>query len=187
MSRLIFFALSLLSCLAAVAAGKSRGYSKTLEANPQHTMPGKEKLTHIHFFWHDILTGPNRSAAIVVPPRSNSSTFFGVVCAIDDPLTIGPDLSSGIIGRAQGLYAPTSQEESALLMAMNLVFMEGEYKGSTLTVLGRNPIFMKVREIPVIAGTGAFRFARGYVLLRTYQFNTKTGDAVVEYDVYVGH
>ncbi|KAI3414738.1 uncharacterized protein J3R85_015911 [Psidium guajava] len=187
MSRLIF-ALSLLSCLAvAAAAGKGRSYSKTLKANPQNIVPVKEKLTHIHFFFHDILTGPNTSVVTIVPPHSNSSTFFGLVRVIDNPLTMGPDLSSGIIGRAQGLYAPASQEEVALLLAMNLVFTEGDYKGSTLTVLGRNSVYMKVREMPVIGGTSAFRFARGYVQARTNQINTKTGSAVVEYDAYVWH
>ncbi|XP_030547597.2 dirigent protein 19-like [Rhodamnia argentea] len=106
---------------------------------------------------------------------------------IDDLLTTEPNLSSGIIGRAQGLYAPASQEEVALLQATNLVFTEGQYKGSTLTVLGRNSIFAKVREMPVMGGTGAFRFARGYILLRTYEFNKKTLYAIVECDVYVWH
>ncbi|KAF8041014.1 hypothetical protein BT93_B3054 [Corymbia citriodora subsp. variegata] len=186
MSRLTS-ALFLLSCLAAAAAGESRTYSETLEANPRNAIPRNEKLTRIHFFLHDILTGPSPSALPIVPPRSNSSTYFGLVCAIDDPLTIGPDPSSDVVGRAQGLYAPASQEELALLLAVNLVFTEGEYKGSTLTVLGRNSVFMKVREMPVIGGTGAFRFARGYVLARTYQFDTKTANAVIEYDVYVWH
>ncbi|XP_030547564.1 dirigent protein 22-like [Rhodamnia argentea] len=186
MSRLVI-ALSLLSCVAVAAAGKSHGYARNLEADLQNTIPRKEKLTHIHFFFHDILTGPNPSAITIVPPRSNLSTLFGQVCVIDDPLTMGPDLNSGIIGRAQGLYSSASQEEAALLLAMNLVFTEGEHKGSTLTVLGRNSIFMKVREMPVIGGTGVFRFARGYVNARTYQFDMKTGLTIVEYDVYVWH
>ncbi|KAF8041013.1 hypothetical protein BT93_B3053 [Corymbia citriodora subsp. variegata] len=186
MSRLIF-ALSLLSCLAVTATKKSHGYSETVEANPPNTLPKKEKLTHIHFFWHDIVTGPNLSAVAVVPPQPNSPTFFGSVSVIDDAMTIGPDLSSGIIGRAQGLYTLASRGELALLMAMNLVFTEGEYEGSTLTVLGRNSVSMKVREMPVIGGTNAFRLARGYVHARTYQFNLKNGNAIVEYDVYVWH
>ncbi|XP_030547595.1 dirigent protein 22-like [Rhodamnia argentea] len=147
-------------------------------------MPRKEKLTHLHFFWHDIFTGPNLSAVIIVSPKSNSFAFFGSVSVINDALTIGPDLSSGIIGRAQGLYLSASQEEIAALMAMNLVFTEGEYKGSTLTMLRRNTIFMKVREMPVIGRTSSFRFARGYVHVRTYQFDPKTGLTVVEYDAF---
>ncbi|KAB1227900.1 Dirigent protein 19 [Morella rubra] len=82
---------------------------------------------------------------------------------IDDPLTLGPKLSSKLIGRAQGFYALASQEEVGLLMAMNFAFTEGKYNGSTITVLGRNAVFTKVREMPVIGGSGLFRFATGYV------------------------
>ncbi|OWM69255.1 hypothetical protein CDL15_Pgr025442 [Punica granatum] len=46
-------------------------------------------------------------------------------------------------------------------MAMNFAFVEGKYNGSSLTVLGRNPVFDAVREMPVVGGIGLFRFAHG--------------------------
>ncbi|RYR27056.1 hypothetical protein Ahy_B02g061382 isoform B [Arachis hypogaea] len=106
---------------------------------------------------------------------------------LDNPLTLGPNLSSKLVGRAQGFYSSTSQTEADLLMAMNFAFVDGKYNGSSITVLGRNPIFNKVREMPVIGGSGFFRFARGYVQLNTYSVNLKTNDAIVEYNVYVNH
>ncbi|KAE9462310.1 hypothetical protein C3L33_05780, partial [Rhododendron williamsianum] len=92
-----------------------------------------------------------------------------------------------MVGRAQGLYGSASQQGVGLLMVMNFAFIEGKYNGSTITVLGRNMIFSKVREMAVIGGTGLFRFARGYVEARTSTVDLKTGDAVVEYNVYVMH
>lgn len=106
---------------------------------------------------------------------------------IDNPLTLGPELSSKVVGKAQGFYALASQEEFGLLMTMNFVFTEGKYNGSTITVLGRNAVFDQVREMPVIGGSGLFRFARGYVEARTHMFDLKSGDATVEYNVYVMH
>ncbi|XP_059625421.1 dirigent protein 22-like [Cornus florida] len=148
----------------------------------------KEKLSHLRFFWHDIFTGKNPSAATVVQAPSNTSrTSFGRIVVIDDPLTEGPQLSSKIIGRAQGLYTLASQQVVSLLMAMNFAFIEGKYKGSTITVLGRNPVRDKVREMPVIGGSGLFRFASGYVQAKTYKFNMTSGDATVEYNVCVLH
>lgn len=96
-------------------------------------------------------------------------------------------MSSKMVGRAQGFYALASKEEIGLLMAMNFAFVEGKYNGSCITVLGRNTVFSQVREMPVIGGSGLFRFARGYVQARTHTLDLKTGDATVEYSVYVLH
>ena len=148
----------------------------------------KEKLSHFRFYWHDVMSGKNPTSIQVVPPVSNmSSTFFGTVQMIDNPLTATPDPKSKLWGRAQGLYASTSQEELVLLMAMNLEFTSGKYKGSSITIFGRNQVMAKVREMPVIGGSGLFRFARGYAEARTSKVDFKTGDAVVEYNIYVLH
>lgn len=106
---------------------------------------------------------------------------------IDDPLTVGPERSSKIIGRAQGIYASACLSETRLLMALNYVFLEGKYNGSSLSILGTNPVFSTVREMPVVGGSGLFRFASGYALAKTRMFNISNGDAVVEYNVYVLH
>ncbi|XVF19174.1 hypothetical protein REPUB_Repub11eG0087100 [Reevesia pubescens] len=147
----------------------------------------KEKLSHFRLYWHDIVGGRNPTAVPVVPPSSNSSTAFGMISVIDDPLTMGPELSSKLVGRAQGFYSSASQQEVGLFMAMNFAFMDGKYNGSSIAVLGRNTVFSKVREMPVIGGSGLFRFARGYVQARTHWFDPTTGDAVVEYNCYVMH
>ena len=70
---------------------------------------------------------------------------------------------------------------------MNFAFVEGRFNGSALSILGRNRVLDPVREMPVIGGSGIFRFVRGYALARTITYNQKTGDAVVEYNVFVMH
>ena len=149
----------------------------------------REKLSHLHFYFHDILSGPKPTAGRVAQAAmtNTSSTSFGAVSVIDDALTILPDNSSKVVGRAQGIYASASQSETGLLMVLNFAFIEGEYNGSTLSVLGRNTILSTVRELPIVGGSGVFRFARGYAHAKTYTFDTKTGDAVVEYNVYALH
>ena len=149
----------------------------------------REKLSHLHFYFHDILSGPKPSAVRVAQAAmtNTSSTLFGAVSVIDDALTMLPDNSSKVVGRAQGIYASASQSETGLLMVLNFAFIEGEYNGSTLSVLGRNTILSTVRELPIVGGSGVFRFARGYAHAKTYTFDTKTGDAVVEYNVYALH
>ncbi|KAG6401285.1 hypothetical protein SASPL_138137 [Salvia splendens] len=104
---------------------------------------------------------------------------------IENPLTLGPELSSKAVGKAQGFYGMASQEELGLLMAMNFFFTTGKYNGSSITILGRNAVFDHVREMPVIGGSGLFRWARGYVQGRTHVFDPKSGAATVEYTIYV--
>ncbi|KAJ9153360.1 hypothetical protein P3X46_026808 [Hevea brasiliensis] len=148
----------------------------------------KEKLTHFRFYWHDIYSGPNPTVVPIVNSTiKNSVSGFGFISMMDDPLTLEPQQSSKLVGRAQGLYGAASQEEVGLLMVMNFVFLEGKYNGSTITILGRNKALEKVREMPVISGTGLFRFARGYVEASTHSYNQTSGDAVVEYNAYVLH
>lgn len=110
----------------------------------------KEKLTHFRLYWHDIVDGPNPTAVTIVKPPSNSSqTRFGLIRMIDNRLTQGPESSSKLLGRAQGIYASASQEDISLLMAQNFAFVEGKYNGSTIALMGRNSILNKVRELSV--------------------------------------
>ncbi|KAG1362666.1 dirigent protein 21 [Cocos nucifera] len=152
----------------------------------------EENSTHLHFYMHDIASNPNPTAIRVVKgplPLPGLPNFnFGDIFVMDDPLTEGPNLTSKLVGRAQGSYMAASQDSDvALLWTTNLVFKEGKYNGSTLSILSRDAIFAPVRELPVVGGTGIFRLARGYALLKTYSFNTTSGDAVLELDVYVLH
>ncbi|WOL04087.1 hypothetical protein Cni_G12808 [Canna indica] len=146
----------------------------------------KQKLSHLHFYFHDIVSGRNATAVPVAKPSTQTRALFGMITVMDDPLTEGPEPTSKPVGRAQGAYAVASLGELAFLQAMNMVFTEGKYNGSVLTVLGRNTPFHEVREMPVVGGSGLFRFARGYALAHTISLSS-SGDAVVEYNVYVMH
>ncbi|KAJ3701734.1 hypothetical protein LUZ61_005439 [Rhynchospora tenuis] len=153
---------------------------------PKHD---SENSVHLRFFLHDTISGPNPTAIQVAQAATSKtfSTLFGDVMVIDDPLTVGPDINSKLVGRAQGLYSSSGKDAVGLLMAMSFVFSDDKYNGSSIVVLGRNDVFSAVREMPVVGGSGVFRLTSGYVQLKTYSFNTTSGDAVVEYNVFVAH
>ncbi|KAK7374002.1 hypothetical protein VNO80_07425 [Phaseolus coccineus] len=162
-------------------------FVRTLDRKMLGFDENQEKFSHFRFYWHDVVSGRNPSSIEVVSSGKNSTTSFGSVNMIENPLTLEPQLNSQLVGKAQGFYASTSQSEVTLLMAMNFAITEGKYNGSSITILGRNPVFNKKREMPVIGGSGLFRFARGYAQLRTHYFSPTTRDAIVEYTVYVLH
>jgi hypothetical protein len=166
---LIIFAIFFLSTY---VSAETPTFSRNL--SPSSLGLKREKLTHLHFYFHDIVSGPKPTAVQVAHAAmtNTSSTGFGFVVVLDDPLTILPENTSKVVGRAQGIYASASQSEIGLLMVLNYVFIEGKYNGSSLSVLGRNTILSKVREMPIVGGSGVFRFARGYAQARTYTFDT---------------
>ncbi|KAA8536007.1 hypothetical protein F0562_028485 [Nyssa sinensis] len=149
----------------------------------------KEKVTKLHFYFHDIASGKNPTAVQVAQPNATnkSPAFFGIIMMVDDPLTVRPEPTSNIMGRAQGFYGFAGMEEIELIMTMNIVFTEGEYNGSSLSILGRNPVFHRYREMPVVGGSGFFRLARGIATAKTYWVNFTSGDATVEYNIIVAH
>ncbi|CAI9301393.1 unnamed protein product [Lactuca saligna] len=173
--------------LSLLLAGKSQTFSTSLRRT---AMPrGKQNLTHLHFFYHNVVGGPNATAIRVAeaPITNTSATGFGAVIMVDNLLTVGPEPNSTRVGRAQGMYASADLNNMSFMMVHNYVFDEERYNGSTLSILGRNPLMLPVREFPVIGGSGVFRFARGYAEARTYFLNATNRDAIVEYNIYVLH
>ncbi|KAK8649342.1 hypothetical protein V6N13_130072 [Hibiscus sabdariffa] len=186
-SYAFFFLFTLLFFSINLASAKSNGFSNVL--SPKKLGVKREKLSHLHFYFHDILSGRNPTAIRVADAAmtNKSKTSFGAVEMADEPLTEAPDRNSKLVGKAQGIYASAAQDEVGFLMVMNFAFMEGKYNGSSLSLLGRNTVLSTVREMPIVGGSGLFRFARGYAQAKTHTFDPKTGNAVVEYNVYVFH
>ncbi|KAA8542589.1 hypothetical protein F0562_023741 [Nyssa sinensis] len=152
----------------------------------------KSKVTKIQFYMHDIVGGPNATAVRVAGRSSNFSgsdpiaAVFGSIYVMDNPLTTTPRPNSTVIGRAQGIYAMSSQQgEFSLLMTLTYGFISGPYNGSSFSVVGRNPVMKEVREMPVVGGTGLFRLARGYCFAKTHSMNQM--DAVIGYNATLIH
>lgn len=181
----LFFVIIAISFSSHPTTAKTDRFSRTI--SPATLRLKRQKLSHLHFYFHDVIGGRNQTAVRVAaaPTASKSPTGFGTVVMMDDPLTEGPELGSKVVGRAQGIYASASQSELGLLMVLNFAFTEGKYNGSNLSVLGRNTVASAVREMPIVGGSEVFRFARGYAQARTHYFGAL--EAVVEYNVYVFH
>ncbi|MED6212288.1 hypothetical protein PIB30_081851, partial [Stylosanthes scabra] len=147
----------------------------------------EEKVTNLHFYLFDILSGKNPTAVEISRPNktvgAKLATPFGHVYAIDDPLREGPLENSTVIGNARGLYLSSSQgEDLTLLMAVDFGFTTGEFNGSSISVLSRNPVTETRRELALVGGRGKFQLARGFAKLRTHYLNTENGDAIIEYN-----
>ncbi|KAI5388063.1 dirigent protein 23 [Lathyrus oleraceus] len=150
----------------------------------------QETQTNLQFYFHDTVSGKNPSVVKVAEPVDKSKPFvtqFGSIWMADDPLTETSDPKSKLVGRAQGIYASSCQQEPGLLMSLSYSFVDGPYNGSTFALVGKNSVMNPVREMPVVGGTGLFRMARGYAIAKTHMYNLTTGDAIVGYNVTLVH
>jgi hypothetical protein len=152
----------------------------------------KQKVTHLHFYLFDILSGNKPTAVQIAQPNitigHKSTTPFGHLYAIDDLLREGPNESSKVIGNAQGLYISSSRsEDMTIVMYIDFGFTIGKFKGSSISVFSRNPITEPIREFAVVGGRGKFRLARGFVECKTHFFDPKPSNAILEYHVTVLH
>ncbi|KQK15143.1 dirigent protein 1 [Brachypodium distachyon] len=129
------------------------------------------KPTHIRLYVHEKFEGANATVAspLLRSPLGRNATF-GEIGVLDDELRTGPRRrSSELVGRYQGFFVGTDLARPSYLSAITLVFTAaGERRrGSTLTVQGQysfdvdGPV-----ERAVVGGTGEFRMASGYSVLK---------------------
>ncbi|XP_073152334.1 dirigent protein 21-like [Henckelia pumila] len=147
-----------------------------------------QNLTKLQLYVRDIFSAPVQSNQVVATADSTfkSPTLFGLVSVLDDPITVGPESGSAVLGQAQGLIVFSSLEKISLHMTLTLVFTSGPYNGSSLNLVGHNPYLEDLRRVPIVGGTGAFLLAQGVTLIHTVSSNS-SGDAILQYDVYILH
>ncbi|CAN8276695.1 unnamed protein product [Cochlearia groenlandica] len=187
----LIFALLCLT-VTAIKNNSTTYYGKTKPANLK-----VEKMTRVTFYLHDTLSGLNPSAVRIAHPNLtvsgavDSPVSFGSLFAMDDPLTIGPEKDSPVIGNGRGMYLSGSKDMArfTIVMYADLAFTTGKFNGSSISVFSRNPVAEEAgeREISIVGGRGGFRMARGFVKIKTVKIDMKSGDAVLRYDATVYH
>ncbi|KAL0365645.1 UNVERIFIED_CONTAM: Dirigent protein 11 [Sesamum angustifolium] len=94
-------------------------------------------------------------------------------------------MKSEPIGRFQGVATSADLKTTAVELNAFFDFTSGGVNGSTISISGRNPLVMNgVIELPVVGGTGMFRFARGYVI-KNYTTIVENEYVLVESTIYV--
>ncbi|XP_066305720.1 dirigent protein 1-like [Miscanthus floridulus] len=170
----LLFLLALTSSVAVLAAAAAAG------SEGDH-----HGLTHIHLYVHETYTGANATATAVLQSPLGANSSFGSMGVVDDEIRVGPDRSSQLVGRYQGVFFGTSLElGKGYLTSITLVFTAGEYGGSTLSVQGPLLGFTGTIERAVVGGTGKFRLARGYMLFKMISKPTPETD-VNEINLFV--
>ncbi|KAJ7980912.1 Dirigent protein [Quillaja saponaria] len=116
--------------------------------------------------------------------------MFGTLTVIDDELTEGHELGSGLLGKAQGFYIASSVDGSSQTMAFTAMFQKSGYADS-LSFFGVHRTAVSESHLAVMGGTGKYVNAQGYVIVKTYpasslqQHNTDGVETVLQFTVYL--
>ncbi len=109
----------------------------------------------------------NNNATTTTSDNNNGIGGFGSVFVFDDPLTVGPSLSSPVFGRAQGMFVANSLSGDNVMVLCTIIINDAFHRG-TINLQGADGYRLPEREIPVVGGTEDFRYKSGYAQFKTF-------------------
>ncbi|MBA0700908.1 hypothetical protein Goari_022586, partial [Gossypium aridum] len=121
------------------------------------------------------------------PGKLWSFTQFKTLFVSDDLITQGPELTSPVVGRGQGIYMPMSLDGVNAYVSFSLVFTNKAYSGSTIHVQGSSNQLLVVSEYNVVFETGKFRYATGYITFETLSFDPSTFYSLAGANISIRH
>lgn len=114
--------------------------------------------------------------------------MFGTMTVIDDELTEGHELGSGLVGKAQGFYVASSEDGSSQTMAFTAMFEDGNYVDS-LSFFGVHRTAVSQSQLAIMGGTGKYVNAKGFAIVKTLpsvnQHNIDGLESLLEFTVYI--
>ncbi|PWA34324.1 plant disease resistance response protein [Artemisia annua] len=133
------------------------------------------------------LTGLGGTTSALPQGNALQQFMFGTLTVIDDELTEGHELGSGLIGKAQGYYVSSSIDGKSQTMAFTVMFMHGSYIDS-LSFMGVHRSAVAESQLAVMGGTGKYVNAKGHAIVKTFQGtnqNTDGTETLLHFTVYL--
>ncbi|CAN8295096.1 unnamed protein product [Cochlearia groenlandica] len=93
--------------------------------------------------------------------------MFGTMTVMDNELTEGNELGSGLLGKAQGFYVASAIDGTSQTMAFTAMFESGGYEDS-ISFFGVHRTAASESHLGVMGGTGKYVNARGYAVAKTF-------------------
>lgn len=99
--------------------------------------------------------------------------MFGTLTVMDNELTEGHELGSGLLGKAQGFYVASALDGTSQTMAFTAMFESGGYEDS-ISFFGVHRTAASESHLGVMGGTGKYVNARGYSIVKTFTGSSGT-------------
>lgn len=137
---------------------------------------------------------PFVTAGQLPPAAALQQLMFGTITVVDDELTEGHELGSGVIGRAQGFYLASSLDGTSQTLSLTVLF-HGEHDHNdtlddAISFFGVHRTASHASHIAVVGGTGKFEHAKGYAVVETLhnqenQHVTDGRDTILHFSIYL--
>lgn len=131
---------------------------------------------------------PSVNAGQLPSGVSIQQLMFGTMTVIDDELTEGHELGSGLIGKAQGFYVVSSEDGNSQTMAFTTMFESGHYVDS-LSFFGVHRTAVSESHLAIMGGTGKYVNAKGYANVKTLpgtnQHETDGVETLLQFTLYI--
>lgn len=119
--------------------------------------------------------------------------MFGSITVVDNELTEGHELGSGVVGKAQGFYLASSLDGTSHTLVLTALFHGGDgdlVVDDTVSFFGIHRTGSPLSEIAVIGGTGKYENAKGYATIETLlnqvdQHTTDGVETLTQFSVYL--
>ncbi|KAI9196599.1 hypothetical protein LWI28_025297 [Acer negundo] len=114
--------------------------------------------------------------------------MFGTLTVIDDELTEGHELGSGLVGKAQGFYVASSEDGTSQTMAFTAMFVSGGYADS-ISFFGVHRTAVSESQFAIMGGTGKYLNAKGFATVKTFpannQHETDGAETLLQFTAYL--
>ncbi|KAD2393580.1 hypothetical protein R6Q59_012129 [Mikania micrantha] len=116
--------------------------------------------------------------------------MFGSITVIDNELTEGHELGTGVLGRGQGFYLSSSLDGSSHTFALTTLFHGSDHEvDDTISFFGVHRTASEISHIAVIGGTGKYEEAKGYATIESLpkvdEHTTDGVETIVHVNVYL--
>ncbi|KAK0592313.1 hypothetical protein LWI29_017101 [Acer saccharum] len=137
---------------------------------------------------------PFVSAGQLPSGSSLQKLMFGSITVIDDELTEGHELESGVVGRAQGFYLASSLDGTSQTLALTALLHNGnehdhDHIVDSISFFGVHRTASPHSHIAVVGGTGKYENAKGYAMVESLhqedQHTTDGVDTIAKFSVYI--
>lgn len=146
----------------------------------------RDRVRSIHFalYQHETV---NKTGYIIVngvagQNVTQTTTPFGTLFVFQDLMTIKPNMSSKVLGIAEGTSITSSLDGLQSISIAKITLNLKKHKGSVSIVGGTHNI--KASDHPVVGGTGDFTFVQGFVTSSPVSLKGLTVVYKIEFHLY---